>query len=398
LGYIPLSGTEAGSPVTGDIEITNVGTDIKKIYRGDNELYFDSDDMSVGLRSFVGSGIGEIRIGENLAEFSAGNGTYTGAMAVYPDKITVSVTDPASRGLTSDYDFTPNITELDFTQKKYVDDAIAAAGGGVSTVSGTTNEIEVDSTDPANLIVGLQDDVVVANSINVTGDGEVIAKYVYTDVLDVDGNPQSGTNTGDQTSIVGITGTKAQYNTSATDGNFLFDGDISLTTASTSGAATFSANNFNIPRYDTYADSKVQNSLTASTTVAPSTTAVNTALSAKANTYTPLDYSATSTVVGWSSTTTKWIYIIETPNTYHVFWDIDGTSDSATTTFSLPFTSTFAVQTISTRVVNGSGQSGPGYASTAAGSDLVTLRTNGIASNYNASGNKRSAGQMMIPK
>ena len=36
----------------------------------------------------------------------------------------------------------------------------------------------------------------------------------------------SGTNTGDQTSIVGITGTKAQFDTSCTDGNFLYVGDV----------------------------------------------------------------------------------------------------------------------------------------------------------------------------
>jgi uncharacterized protein with putative carbohydrate binding module len=36
----------------------------------------------------------------------------------------------------------------------------------------------------------------------------------------------SGTNTGDQTSIVGITGTKAQFDTAVTDGNFLYVGDI----------------------------------------------------------------------------------------------------------------------------------------------------------------------------
>jgi hypothetical protein len=36
----------------------------------------------------------------------------------------------------------------------------------------------------------------------------------------------SGTNTGDQTSIVGITGTKAQFDTAVTDGNFLFSGDV----------------------------------------------------------------------------------------------------------------------------------------------------------------------------
>ena len=36
----------------------------------------------------------------------------------------------------------------------------------------------------------------------------------------------SGTNTGDQTSIVGITGTKAQFDTACSDGNFLYVGDV----------------------------------------------------------------------------------------------------------------------------------------------------------------------------
>lgn len=36
---------------------------------------------------------------------------------------------------------------------------------------------------------------------------------------------QSGVNTGDQTSIVGISGTKAQFNTAVTDGNFMYIGD-----------------------------------------------------------------------------------------------------------------------------------------------------------------------------
>jgi hypothetical protein len=38
----------------------------------------------------------------------------------------------------------------------------------------------------------------------------------------------NGTNTGDQTSIVGITGTKAQFDTAVTDGNFVFVGDAVL--------------------------------------------------------------------------------------------------------------------------------------------------------------------------
>ena len=36
----------------------------------------------------------------------------------------------------------------------------------------------------------------------------------------------TGSNTGDQTSIVGITGTKAQFDTALTDGNFLYVGDV----------------------------------------------------------------------------------------------------------------------------------------------------------------------------
>jgi hypothetical protein len=36
----------------------------------------------------------------------------------------------------------------------------------------------------------------------------------------------TGTNSGDQTSIVGITGTKAQFDTACTDGNFLYVGDV----------------------------------------------------------------------------------------------------------------------------------------------------------------------------
>ena len=44
----------------------------------------------------------------------------------------------------------------------------------------------------------------------------------------------SGTNSGDQTSIVGITGTKAQFDTAVTDGNILYDGD-SIPAADISG-------------------------------------------------------------------------------------------------------------------------------------------------------------------
>jgi hypothetical protein len=42
----------------------------------------------------------------------------------------------------------------------------------------------------------------------------------------LNGGTHSGTNTGDQTSIVGITGTKAQFDTAVTDGDFAYQTDL----------------------------------------------------------------------------------------------------------------------------------------------------------------------------
>lgn len=48
----------------------------------------------------------------------------------------------------------------------------------------------------------------------------------YTDADAAKVAATSGTNTGDQTSIVGITGTKSQFDTACADGNFLYVGDV----------------------------------------------------------------------------------------------------------------------------------------------------------------------------
>lgn len=53
-----------------------------------------------------------------------------------------------------------------------------------------------------------------------TGDLETLSIATAKTMLNL-----AGTNLGDQTTIVGITGTKAQYNTSLTDGDFLYVGD-----------------------------------------------------------------------------------------------------------------------------------------------------------------------------
>jgi len=54
-----------------------------------------------------------------------------------------------------------------------------------------------------------------------TGTVEVLTNAQAKTALDL-----TGTNSGDQTSIVGITGTKAQFDTAVTDGNILYVGDV----------------------------------------------------------------------------------------------------------------------------------------------------------------------------
>ena len=65
---------------------------------------------------------------------------------------------------------------------------------------------------------------------NATALGSFTLAQLNTAVSDADvatgGGTATGINTGDQTSIVGITGTKAQFDTAVTDGNILYVGDI----------------------------------------------------------------------------------------------------------------------------------------------------------------------------
>jgi hypothetical protein len=67
---------------------------------------------------------------------------------------------------------------------------------------------------------------------DVVGPASAVADHVATfngttgKLIKDSGLTLSGSNTGDQTSIVGITGTKAQFNTAVTDGDILYVGDI----------------------------------------------------------------------------------------------------------------------------------------------------------------------------
>lgn len=88
------------------------------------------------------------------------------------------------------------------------------------------------------------------------------ASWTLAFTTDITGT-NSGTNTGDQTSIVGITGTKAQFDTACTDGNFLYSGDLATTAEINTGTANkpmpvdqYVASNRNVRYIDIYAIDK----------------------------------------------------------------------------------------------------------------------------------------------
>lgn len=92
----------------------------------------------------------------------------------------------------------------------------ASGSGAVDSVNGQTGVVVLDADD--------------------IDDTSTTQKFVTAADITKLGN-LSGTNTGDQTSIVGITGTKAQFDTAVTDGNFLYVGDVT-TNATHTGEVT----------------------------------------------------------------------------------------------------------------------------------------------------------------
>lgn len=96
------------------------------------------------------------------------------------------------------------------------------AGQDLSTADNTTSQFITGAAVPANET----DPVFTASQANnITG----------TDITNL--SNLSGTNSGDQTSIVGITGVKTEFNTALTDGDFLYVGDVTSMTYPGAGIA-----------------------------------------------------------------------------------------------------------------------------------------------------------------
>ena len=108
-GFIPLAGTSVNSPVTGDIEF-NEFVKLKAIVNnGDDEanVFFDEKGVEIQYKAIDG---------DNTV-LSIGDG-----------KIIVNSQSVTSEGIKGLQDFTGNITDLAYTQKKYVDNLLNYVG------------------------------------------------------------------------------------------------------------------------------------------------------------------------------------------------------------------------------------------------------------------------------
>jgi hypothetical protein len=155
-----------------------------------------------------------------------------------------------------------DLSGVTITNGKYVLGS-GGSGGAVDSVFGRTGVVTAQSGDYTTAIV--------ADSSN--------KRYVTDAQLTVLGNT-SGTNTGDQTSIVGITGTLAEFNTALTGADF----------ATLAGSETFTNKTLTSP---------VINSATIGTSLVP-TTNDGAALGSTANSFSDL-FIASGGVINWNN-------------------------------------------------------------------------------------------------
>ena len=141
-----------------------------------------------------------------------GNGTITFTSGTGTAPVTIDVTENANEVLT-----TTSITVNGTTYP--ANTSVQTILSAISAYAGTTNLTYTPSPTNGTIVSDTGSDATIPQA-TITDAGLLIP----ADKIKL--NNLSGVNTGDQTSIVGITGTKAQFNTAVTDGDFLYVGDI----------------------------------------------------------------------------------------------------------------------------------------------------------------------------
>ena len=131
----------------------------------------------------------------------------------------------------------------------------------------------------------------------------------------------------------------------------------------------------------------------------PISTATQTALNGKITQTAIQDISLTSTIVGWSTFTTRYIGVLDLGFAFLCIIDLRGVSNNATTSVSVPFANAGGTAQEQMRVENsGTFQNTPGLASIANGVSAISFFLNNQGGSFSNSGNKSVVGQILIYK
>lgn len=168
---IPLSGTENGSPIIGDIEME---------FDADRQIISHNSDYSYS---------NSILFGTSALQLTTTSNGSTRALSLSDGGIQINDGGIMSHGLIGIQDFTPNITDLDYTQKKYVDNV---SGKIINLGTITYEDINSAPTDsylqftPNELPLDFYIEKIFINQTELF-DGGVETIYVsYPDLFDVD--------------------------------------------------------------------------------------------------------------------------------------------------------------------------------------------------------------------
>ncbi len=201
----------------------------------------DAQLTSLAALSYTGNAGKFIRVNAGETDFElaavSGSGTVTSVAMTVPTGLTITgspVTTTGTLAVALDTGYViPLQTTLDGYVKtdQTVGQTIGATGARLTKLWATditvTNAITGSVTGNAGTVTNAT--LTTALTVN-TGTVTLTGNVANTSVLTIGAGAVSvsGTNTGDQTSIVGITGTKAQFDTAVTDGNFLYTDAIGV--------------------------------------------------------------------------------------------------------------------------------------------------------------------------
>jgi hypothetical protein len=215
----------AYTPGGTDVALGDGGTGASLTDPGADRLMFWDD--SAGSVTWLTLGT-NLSITNTTINAAGGGGGGTVDSVVAGNNIDVDATDPANPVVSvetltpADIGLSATATELN-----YVDGVTSAIqtqlDGKVDENSAITGATKTKVTYDAKGLVTAGADATTADIADSSN-----KRYVTDAQQTVIGNT-SGTNSGDQTSIVGITGTKAQFDTAVTDGNIVYTDAIGST-------------------------------------------------------------------------------------------------------------------------------------------------------------------------